>query len=162
MARRVLTSSAPPTPSSHASPSAASRGRPGFAAVLVAVYGIFAISATARAGVQILRDFSAAPVAYSLSLLAALTYIAVTIALVRGGPRATVTRILVALELFGVLAVGTASLVEPQWFPDATVWSVFGQGYGFVPLLLPVVAVAYIIRDARRETPRETRVGSSL
>lgn len=134
MARRVLTEP---------------RSR-GFSAVLIAVYGIFALSATARAGVQIIRDFSAAPIAYSLSLLAALTYIAVTIALVRGGPRSAATRSLVVLELVGVLGVGLASWLEPSWFPDASVWSGFGRGYGFVPLALPVVAGVYIVRDARR------------
>lgn len=134
MARRVLNDSRP-----H-----------GFSAVLIAVYGIFAISATARAGVQSIRDFSAAPVAYSLSVLAALTYIAVTIALVRVGPRSLLTRGLVILELAGVLGVGLASLLAPSLFPDASVWSSFGRGYGFIPLVLPVAALVYIVRESRR------------
>jgi len=122
------------------------RGSRGFEIVLIAVYGIFALSATARSLVQVLRDFSFAPVAYALSLLAAITYIAVTIALVRGGRGSALARRLCVVELAGVLIVGTLTLVDPALFPDATVWGHFGQGYGFVPLLLPVVALLYLRR----------------
>ena len=118
--------------------------------VLIAVYAIFALSATARSLVQMLRDFSFAPLAYLLSLLAALTYIAVTIALIRGGRRSRTAQVLCAIELIGVVAVGTLSLVDPQLFPDDTVWSVYGKGYGFVPLALPVVALAYMMLSGRR------------
>ncbi|MDN5820953.1 MAG: hypothetical protein L0H74_14525 [Brachybacterium sp.] len=129
----------------------AGRGTRGFEIVLIAVYGIFAISATARSLVQTLRDFSFAPVAYMLSLLAALTYIAVTIALVRRGRRSVLARRLCLAELAGVLIVGTLTLVDPALFPDATVWGHFGQGYGFVPLLLPVLALLYLRRSGRRD-----------
>ncbi|ATG54809.1 hypothetical protein CFK41_08545 [Brachybacterium ginsengisoli] len=118
----------------------------GFEIVLIAVYGIFAISATARSLVQMLRDFSFAPVAYGLSFLAAVTYIAVTVALVRWGRRSTIARVLCMIELAGVLIVGTLTLLDPALFPDATVWGHFGQDYGFVPLLLPVVALLYMLR----------------
>ncbi|WME24385.1 hypothetical protein [Brachybacterium sp. GU-2] len=127
-----------------------SRGGRGFEIVLVAVYGIFALSATARSLVQVLRDFDRAPVAYSLSLLAAATYIAVTVALVRGGRRSRVARVLVVIELIGVLAVGTLTVLDPVLFPEATVWSVYGQGYGYVPLALPVLALVYMLRGARK------------
>lgn len=125
------------------------RGDRGFEIVLIAVYGIFAISATARSLVQMLRDFSFAPVAYALSLLAAVTYIAVTIALARGGRRSAMARGLCVAELAGVLIVGTLTLLDPALFPDATVWGHFGQGYGFVPLLLPVLALLYLRRGGR-------------
>ncbi|WP_062950792.1 MULTISPECIES: hypothetical protein [Brachybacterium] len=127
-----------------------SRGGRGFEIVLVAVYGIFALSATARSLVQVLRDFDRAPVAYSLSLFAAVTYIAVTVALVRGGRRSRVARVLVVIELIGVLAVGTLTVLDPALFPEATVWSVYGQGYGYVPLALPVLALAYMLLGARK------------
>lgn len=132
---------------------AASAGRTGrgFESVLIALYGIFAISATARSLVQMLRDFSFAPVAYVLSLLAAATYIAVTVALVRGGRRSPFARVLCLAELVGVLIVGTLTLVDPSLFPDATVWGHYGQGYGFVPLLLPLVALFYLRRGGRRD-----------
>lgn len=121
----------------------------GFEIVLIAVYGIFAISATARSLVQVLRDFSFAPVAYLFSLLAAATYIAVTLALVRRGRRSALARGLCLAELAGVLVVGTLTLLDPALFPDATVWSLYGQGYGFVPLLLPVIALLYMARAPR-------------
>ena len=136
-----------------------SRSR-GFTALLVIVYGIFAISATARSLVQILRDFDAAPLAYSLSLLAAITYIAVTIALVRGRDGSGAALWLCILELLGVVSVGTLSVLAPSLFPDDTVWSVYGIGYAFVPLLMPLIAVPYLLRrrwqdEGRAATPDE-------
>ena len=126
----------------------------GFETVLIAVYGIFALSATARSLVQVLRDFSFAPVAYSLSLLAAVTYIAVTIALVRRGRSSRAVRILCIAELAGVLTVGSLTLLDPALFPDGTVWGIFGRDYGFMPLLLPVVALLYLSR-ARPSGPAD-------
>ncbi|MGP5305531.1 hypothetical protein [Brachybacterium alimentarium] len=132
------------------SPGATGASSRGFEAVLIVVYGLFSLAATARSSVQMLRDFSFAPVAYLLSLVAALTYIAVTIALVRGGRRSTTALVLCLVELVGVLAVGTLSVLDPALFPDATVWSVYGQGYGYVPLLLPVVALFFLVRGRRK------------
>ena len=129
-----------------------SAGSRGFTALLVAVYGIFAISATARSLVQILRSFQDAPLAYALSLLAALTYIAVTVALVRWHEGSRAALWLCLVELAGVLSVGTLSLLVPELFPDDTVWSLYGIGYGFVPLVLPLVAVAYLWRRRRGRT----------
>ncbi|MDN5685454.1 MAG: hypothetical protein L0G94_02070 [Brachybacterium sp.] len=122
----------------------------GFEAVLIIVYGIFALSATARSLVQILRDLSAAPVAYVLSLLAALTYIAVTVVLVRRGRRSPLALALCTVELLGVLVVGMLSVFDAALFADDSVWSGFGRGYGYVPLLLPIVALAYILIGRRR------------
>ena len=147
---------APSSPSGEGTPAARpvqdppGRGSRGFEIVLIVVYGIFALSATARSLVQVLRDLSYAPVAYGLSLVAALTYIAVTVALVRGGRRSVVARVLCLVELVGVLVVGTLTIADPELFPDATVWSVFGRGYGYVPLALPVIALVYLVWSTRR------------
>ena len=46
-----------------------------------------------------------------------------------------------AAELVGVLTVGTWTLVDPSAFPDATVWSDYGMGYLFIPVLLPVTGL---------------------
>jgi hypothetical protein len=112
---------------------------------LVAVYGIFALAASARASVQLITKFEQAPLAYLLSALAALIYIVATITLARG-TRASRRLALVAIiiELVGVIVVGTLSVVEPQAFPRATVWSVYGIGYGFVPLVLPILGLAWL------------------
>jgi len=122
--------------------------------LLVAVYAIFALSASARAGVQIASAFDEAPLAYTLSAVAGLVYLVAAIAL--GRPGAIARRVAIAsitFELLGVLAVGTASLVAPEAFPDETVWSVYGRGYGFVPLVLPVVGLAYLFRSSRTGQP---------
>jgi hypothetical protein len=125
--------------------------RTGPGRLLVAVYALFALSATARAVVQIATKFSHAPVAYVLSALAGLVYIIATITLGRGGP--TARRIAVfscSFELVGVLAVGTWSIADPATFPDATVWSTYGVGYGFVPLVLPVFGLLWLRRWRQR------------
>lgn len=120
--------------------------------VLVAVYGVFALSASARASVQIATKFHEAPLAYSLSALAAVVYIVATVALARSSPASRrVAWAAVGFELVGVLAVGTASLLDKDAFPDATVWSDYGQGYGYVPLVLPFVGLFWLWRTSRRE-----------
>ena len=121
--------------------------RSGFGRVLVAVYAVFALSASARAGVQLATEFSAAPLAYLLSAFAAGVYVLATVALASPGLRwGRVALAAVLTELVGVLAVGTVSLLVPEDFPDATVWSVYGRGYGFVPLVLPVVGLWWLRR----------------
>ncbi len=126
--------------------------------VLVAVYAIFALAATARAGVQIATRFDEAPLAYLLSALAAVIYIVATVALARSGPMARrVAFIACSVELAGVLIVGTLSLAWPDAFPDETVWSGYGRGYGFVPLVLPVLGLLWLRRSAGDE-----RVGHRL
>jgi hypothetical protein len=112
--------------------------------VLVAVYAVFALSASARSVVQIATDFDAAPLAYSLSAVAAVVYIVATIALARGIRPLAWTAC--AVEAVGVFVVGTISLTLSEDFPDATVWSVYGQGYGFVPAVLPLLGLAWLWR----------------
>jgi hypothetical protein len=123
--------------------------------VLVAVYALFALSASARAVVQIATKFGDAPVAYVLSAFAAAVYILATATLANGSR--TARRIAAAscsAELAGVLAVGTWSLLDPAAFPDATVWSGYGSGYGFVPLVLPVFGLLWLRHRSRRARPR--------
>ncbi len=112
--------------------------------VLVAIYGVFALAATARAGYQLVAKFHEAPLAYLLSALAAVVYIVATVALARD--RRGAAWAAVGVELVGVLAVGTLSVLDAGDFPDETVWSVYGQGYGYVPLVLPFLGVAWLWR----------------
>lgn len=115
--------------------------------LLIAVYGIFALATTARAGFQITTKFAEAPVAYLLSALAAVVYVVATVSLARPGARAyAVSLIAVTLELVGVLTVGALSIFDAQAFPSDTVWSAFGRGYGFVPLVLPVLGLLWLRR----------------
>jgi hypothetical protein len=123
-------------------------GGPGV--VLVAVYGLLALAATGRSVLQILGYYDRAPLAYTLSALAAVVYLLATWCLVRGGRWVRVGVWACTIELVGVLVVGTASLLVPDAFPDKTVWSHFGQGYGFVPLVLPVLGLLWF-RKVERE-----------
>jgi hypothetical protein len=117
--------------------------------VLVAVYAVFALAATARAGVQIATKFDQAPLAYMLSAVAAIVYIVATVALSRSGPVARrVAFVACSVELAGVLVIGTLSLAWSDAFPDETVWSGYGRGYGFVPLVLPVLGLLWLRRSA--------------
>ncbi len=114
--------------------------------MLVAVYGIFAVAATSRSAVQLATRFDQAPVAYLLSAFAAVVYVLATVALALDSRR--IALLACTVELVGVVAVGAAGLVVPQAFPDATVWSFFGIGYGFVPLVLPVLGLLWLRRTA--------------
>ena len=125
----------------------ATRTNTGAGRALVAVYGVFALAATARAGVQLATRFAEAPLAYLLSAVAAVVYLVATFTLARGGRTSRrVAWAAIVLELVGVLTVGTLSLVEPEAFPRATVWSAYGIGYGFVPLVLPVLGLIWLAR----------------
>ncbi len=119
----------------------------GFGRVLVVIYAIFAVAATARSGLQIATKFDQAPIAYLLSAVAAIVYIVATIALARGDRTSrSVAFVAISIELVGVLLVGAASLLFSAEFPSASVWSRFGVGYGFIPLVLPFVGLWWLRR----------------
>lgn len=121
--------------------------RSGPGVVLVSVYVVLALAATGRSVLQILEYFSRAPVAYLLSALAAVIYIVATFALARGSRTSwRVARAAILIEMVGVLVVGLLSYLVPSAFPDKTVWSHFGSGYGYVPLVLPVLGLWWLRR----------------
>jgi cytochrome bd-type quinol oxidase subunit 2 len=120
--------------------------------VLVALYGLFALAAGARATVQIATRFDEAPLAYLLSALAAAIYLVAMIGLLRGGRGGHRTALVaISIEMAGVLVVGTLSFVDRAAFPDETVWSAFGRGYGFIPLVLPLLGLLWL-REQRQRT----------
>jgi cytochrome bd-type quinol oxidase subunit 2 len=129
----------------------AERTRSGPGRLLIAVYALFALAATARSAVQLATKFDEAPLAYLLSAFAAAVYLVATVCLARGDRTSRrVAMVSIVVELVGVLTVGTLSLVDPQAFPDATVWSAYGSGYGFVPLVLPVLGLWWLRWTARK------------
>jgi hypothetical protein len=141
---------APATASGGGAPGGSGAGR-----VLVAVYGTFALAAGARAAVQLSTKFDEAPVAYLLSAFAAVVYIVATVGLVRGGRGGRRTAMVaISVELVGVLVVGTLSLADRAAFPDETVWSAYGRGYGFVPLVLPVLGLLLLRRTGQKSPPK--------
>ena len=107
--------------------------------LLVAVYAVFALAASSRAALQLATRFAEAPLAYLLSAVAAVVYVVATVALARGLRRLALAAVL--FELVGVLVVGTVTALGVGEFPDETVWSLYGVGYGFVPLVLPVLGL---------------------
>jgi hypothetical protein len=131
----------------------------GVGGVLVVVYAIMALAATGRSFVQIVREFDAAPLAYSLSAASAAVYLVATVALLfsRGRAGYVVAWIAIGFELVGVLVVGTLSLTHPELFQHPTVWSLYGDGYVFVPLVLPFVGLWWLLahRPGRAATVDE-------
>ncbi|GAA2810156.1 hypothetical protein [Streptomyces showdoensis] len=116
--------------------------------LLVWLYGVMSVGAVSRSIYQIATEFDRAPLAYSLSAVAAVVYAFITYTLVRGGETARrAALVCCAAELVGVLTVGTWTLVEPSAFPDATVWSDYGYGYIFIPVLLPLTGVWWLRRS---------------
>lgn len=118
----------------------------GFGRVVVAIYAVFALSASARSLYQLATKAAEAPMAYSLSALAGIVYVVATFALATNRPKLALGTI--AFELVGVLTVGTLTVVDASLFPDQTVWSDFGSGYGLVPLVLPFVGLAWLRRNS--------------
>ena len=118
--------------------------------LLVWLYGVMSVGAVSRSVYQIATEVHRAPLAYTLSAVAAVVYAFITYTLVRGGETARKAALVCcAAELVGVLTVGTWTLAAPSAFPDATVWSDYGMGYLFIPVLLPVTGILWL-RNARR------------
>lgn len=130
----------------------------GIGRVLVIVYAIMALAATGRSFVQIAQRFDEAPLAYTLSAVSAVVYIVATLALVFAGRRGwyLVAWIAIGFELVGVLVIGTLSLAMPELFAHDTVWSWYGRGYVFIPLVLPFLGLWWLI--THRPTARASAV----
>jgi hypothetical protein len=110
--------------------------------VLIAIYSVLALAALGRSSFELATKFSQAPLPYSLSAAAALVYVFVTYSLIKR--HLATARWLLLVELVFVLGVGFAGLIDPQLFPEKTVWTNFGIGYGFFPLFMPVVGLVYL------------------
>ena len=131
----------------------------GFGRILVALYALFALAATGRSVLQITQTWPHPALPYLLSAVAAVVYIVATVALARGGERnARIAAYTISFELLGVVAVGIWSYADSGAFVaqgqagDTTVWSRFGQGYGYVPLLLPLLGLWWL-RHTRNAAP---------
>ena len=108
--------------------------------VLVAVAGLFADTRPA-----------------DTATFAGLVYLAATVGLAIGGTRGRLIALVsCSIELLGVLIVGTLSIADAVAFPDDTVWSHYGSGYGYVPLLLPFGGLWWIWRHRPRPEPDES------
>ncbi|TDP89852.1 hypothetical protein EDF62_3150 [Leucobacter luti] len=130
----------------------------GLGRILITVYLVLALAATFRSVYQIISKFDEAPVAYTLSAVSGVVYIVATVALimgVRAGARANgriwrgIAWVALVFELCGVLIVGTLSLTTPEFFAHPSVWSFYGSGYLFIPLVLPVLGLIWLRRTGR-------------
>jgi cytochrome bd-type quinol oxidase subunit 2 len=132
----------------------------GPARILVAVYAVLAIAATGRSVFQIIDRFDEAPVAFSLSAVAAIVYLVATLALAFRRDR--VAWVTIGFELLGVLVIGGISVFAPDLIGlgdvalldratgrEGTVWALFGLGYLCIPLVLPVIGLLYLSRGRR-------------
>lgn len=119
---------------------------------LIAVYAILALAATARSAYQLATKLEIAPAAYLLSGLAGIIYILATIALIKTGDTwYRIAWVTITIELVGVLVIGVLSVFDPVLFPADTVWSYFGRGYLFIPLVLPVLGMAWLWHSRPRQ-----------
>ncbi len=117
----------------------------GFGRVLVAVYAVFAIAASARSIYQLIAEVDVDTVVpYAMSAFSGVVYIAATCALATNHRR--LAFLTIGIELVGVLTVGILTLVDSELFADQTVWSEFGRGYGFIPLVLPFAGLWWLMR----------------
>jgi hypothetical protein len=122
----------------------------GVGRLLIVFYAVFAVSSTARASFQILTKFEQAPLAYSLSLVSALVYILATVSLAKSGSSwRRIAMASVIFELGGVITVGALSFSAPELFAHPSVWSGFGSGYGYIPLVLPILGLIWISRAGK-------------
>ncbi|MSZ08409.1 MAG: hypothetical protein F2621_03200 [Actinobacteria bacterium] len=125
--------------------------RPGVHRTVVALYGVLSLAALGRSSYQILTKLDEAPLAYTLSGVAAAVYVLATVTVALSArPRSRAVALgAISFELIGVLGIGALSLIRPELFPDPTVWSQFGAGYVFVPLVLPIVGLWWLLRGSR-------------
>lgn len=113
--------------------------------ILIALYLVFALAATSRGIVQLSTTFHSAPLAYVLSLCSGVIYMAAAFGLISDRPWARgLAWVAIVTELVGVVTIGTASLIDREAFPHDTVWSRFGSGYGYFPILLPVLGLMWL------------------
>ena len=134
-----------PSPIPSGAPRSLGAGR-----LLIVFYAVFAVSATARASFQIITKFEQAPLAYSLSLVSALVYILATVSLAtKNSSWKPIALASVIFELVGVLAVGSLSFIAPELFAHPSVWSGFGSGYGYIPLILPILGLLWLRKTSR-------------
>lgn len=112
--------------------------------LLIVAYSVLALAALGRSSFQIATKFADAPVPYTVSAASAVLYVVIAVALWKSKEKLAIVGS--TIELAGVTIVGTLGYIESSWWPDETVWTGYGSAYGWVPLLLPIVALWALLR----------------
>ncbi len=119
---------------------------------LIVAYAVLALAALGRSSYQVATKFPDAPLAYSVSTLSAVLYAVIAVALFKGLSQLALVG--TSIELAGVVIVGTLGYIESSWWPDETVWTGYGSAYGWVPLMLPVLALWALLRTRHTAAAR--------
>lgn len=115
---------------------------------LLAAYSILAFAAVGRSTYELVFKFNDAPVPYIFSTLAAVIYLVACWAIWRGDALGVrVGKIACTIELLGVLTIGTLTTVGDSAFDVGTVWSFYGLDYGWLPLVVPALALWWLFRQ---------------
>jgi len=112
--------------------------------LLIVAYSVLALAALGRSSFQIATKFADAPVPYTVSAASAVLYVVIAVALWKSKEKLAIVGS--TIELAGVTVVGTLGYIESSWWPDETVWTGYGSAYGWVPLVLPIVALWALLR----------------
>lgn len=123
---------------------------------LLGAYSLLAFAAVGRSTYELVFKFDEAPVPYSFSVAAAVIYLAAVWAIWRGDALGVkVGKIACTIELIGVLAIGTITTLGDSSFDVGTVWSFYGRDYGWLPLVVPALALWWLYKqDPEQESPR--------
>jgi len=125
---------------------------------LLAAYSILALAAVGRSTYELIFKFDDAPVPYTFSVIAAAIYLVAVWAIWRGDALGVkVGKVACTIELVGVLAIGTLTTLGDSAFDVGTVWSFYGLDYGWLPLVVPALALWWLFtRDPGDEMSEST------
>lgn len=115
---------------------------------LLAAYSLLAFAAVGRSTYELIWKFNDAPVPYSFSTAAAVIYLVACWAIWRGDELGVrVGKVACGIELIGVLTIGTITTLGDTAFDVGTVWSFYGRDYGWLPLVVPSLALSWLFRQ---------------
>jgi hypothetical protein len=115
---------------------------------LLAAYSILAFAAVGRSTYELIVKFDEAPTPYTFSVLAAIVYLVAVWAIWRGDALGVkVGKIACSIEMIGVLTIGSITTLGDSAFDVGTVWSFFGLDYGWLPLVVPALALWWLFRQ---------------
>lgn len=117
----------------------------GLGRLVLLAYGVVAALIFVREVARLADLGQAAPLSAALSVVATLLYVVTAVAVAHNGRRMRkVAWVCTLAGLVGALGGGIVTLLAPGLVAARTVWSGFGEGYWYAPLLLPLVAAFWL------------------